>query len=62
MKKEQERETQEMAWQSETPCPAPEPGGESTEPAGVVGAPVCRGSAPLMEETLMATQQRYVQE
>lgn len=53
MKKEQERETQEMAQQSETPCPAP-------EPAGVAGAPVCGGSAPLMEETLMATQKRYV--
>ena len=45
-----------MAQQSETPCPAPEPGGGSTEPAGVAaGAPVCGGSAPLMEETLTAT-------
>ena len=60
MKKEQERETQEMAQQSETPCPAPEPGGGSTKPAGVAGAPVCGGSAPVMEETLMATQKRYV--
>ena len=70
MKKEQGKETQEMARQSETPGPTPGPGGRSTRPAAVAGALVCTGarawaprgpagSAPLMEKTLVATQKGY---